>query len=80
MAITPEPDPPLLVELDTLFEFEAPAGAGDGATFVVSLATLLQCLCIAEQRFLVPPLDPDWEARTIPPTLRARSRVNPVIG
>ncbi|MDD5395322.1 MAG: hypothetical protein PHE17_20045 [Thiothrix sp.] len=56
------------VDFGALFEF------GDGRTgesFGVSLATLLQCLCIAEQRYLVPPFEPDWEIQTIPPALRA---------
>jgi hypothetical protein len=60
------------VDFGTLFEF------GDnhtGEAFGVSLATLLQCLCITEQRYLVPPLDSAWEALAIPPVLRAMSSI-----
>ncbi|OQX01777.1 MAG: hypothetical protein BWK73_44980 [Thiothrix lacustris] len=56
------------VDFGTLFEF---VDSNTGEAFGVSLATLLQCLCIAEQRYLVPPLEPDWEGQMIPPALRA---------
>ncbi|MDD5395353.1 MAG: hypothetical protein PHE17_20200 [Thiothrix sp.] len=51
-----------------MFEFE---DSKTGTAFGVPLAVLLQCLCIAEQRHLVPPLEPEWEVLTIPPALRA---------
>lgn len=59
-------------DLWAVFEFE---DGRTGETFGVSLATLLQCLCIAEQRHLVPPLEADWESRTMPPVLRRMARV-----
>jgi len=59
-------------DLGAVFEFE---DARTGESFGVSLATLLQCLCIAEQRHLVPPLEADWESRTIPPALRCMARL-----
>lgn len=61
MTITNEPD------YSILFHFE------DGVTgedFTVSLATLLQCLCIADHHQLVPPLDQGWTESNIPPILR----------
>ncbi|QTR51594.1 hypothetical protein [Candidatus Thiothrix anitrata] len=61
------------VDFEVLFEF---ADAKTGEAFGVSLATLLQCLCIAEQRYLVPPFEPDWEWKVIPPTLRASAACN----
>lgn len=57
-------------DLWALFEFH---DSKTGEEFGVSLATLLQCLCIAEQCHLVPPLETDWELRTIPPVLRERA-------
>lgn len=65
----PSPRPP---DFSAVFEFE---DRRTGETFGVSLATLLQCLCIAEQRHLVPPFERDWEATTIPPALRAISTI-----
>lgn len=59
-------------DLRAVFEFE---DGRTGESFGVSLATLLQCLCIAEQRHLVPPLEADWELRTIPPALRRLARL-----
>ncbi len=56
----------------TFFEFQE---AKSGKKFTVTLATLLQCLCIAEQQFIVPPFEPDWEAATIPPLLRSMSQI-----
>lgn len=61
-----------MVELASVFEFH---DARTGQNFGVSLATLLQCLCIAEQRQLVPPLEAAWEAQTFAPTLRELSRL-----
>lgn len=63
-----QPMSPSPVDFGTLFEF---GDVKTGEAFGVSLATLLQCLCIAEQRCLVPPLEPDWEAQAIPAALRA---------
>lgn len=60
------------MDFGALFEF------GDnktGETFGVSLATLLQCLCITEQHYLIPPFEPDWEVQAIPPVLRAYAAV-----
>lgn len=61
----------LASDLGAVFEFQ------DGSTqqhVGVSLATLLQCLCIAEQCHLVPPLDPEWEAHSLPAVLRDASQ------
>lgn len=55
-----------------IFEFQ---DGNNGETFGVSLATLLQCLCIAEQRHIVPPFEADWEVKTIPPALREMSAI-----
>jgi hypothetical protein len=57
-------------DLWAVFEFQ---DGSIGQAFGVSLATLLQCLCIAEQRHFVPPFEEAWEAATIPPVLRAMS-------
>ncbi|BAP88338.1 uncharacterized protein E1O_12070 [Burkholderiales bacterium GJ-E10] len=59
-------------DLFALFAFEE-RGLGE---FGVSLATLLQCLCIAEQRHLVPPFDPDWERATLPLALRKMAEID----
>jgi hypothetical protein len=67
-----QPAAPTPVNFGALFEF---GDAKTGESFGVSLATLLQCLCIAEQRYLVPPLEPDWETQVIPPVLRAYAAV-----
>lgn len=64
MVSLPPPD------LWAVFEFH---DGNTSQTFGVSLATLLQCLCIAEQRHIVPPFEEAWEAATIPPALRAMS-------
>lgn len=64
---TASPPPP---DLWAVFEFQ---DGGTGQTFGVSLATLLQCLCIAERHRIVPPFEEAWEAATIPPALRAMS-------
>lgn len=63
---------PLPPDLAAVFEFHDP---GTGQSMGVSLATLLQCLCIAEQRHLVPPLEPEWEAQSLPPVLREMSQL-----
>jgi hypothetical protein len=42
--------------IDTIFHFEN----RDGLAFGVSLKTMLECLRIAEQQFLVPPFEPEW--------------------
>ena len=60
-------------DLSAIFEFQ---DTRTDQTFGVSLATFLQCLCIAEQRHLVPPFEEAWEAATIPPALRAMSTVS----
>jgi hypothetical protein len=67
-AIT-NPVPP---DLAAVFEFH---DSHAGTRLGVSLATLLQCLCIAEQCHLVPPLEADWELKTLPPALRELSQV-----
>jgi hypothetical protein len=54
----------------TVFEFQ---DTKTGETFGVSLATLLQCLCIAERRHVIPPFEPDWEVMSIPSALREMS-------
>lgn len=59
-------------ELTSIFEFQ---DSRTGQHFGVSLATLLQCLCIAEQRHLVPLFETDWETLTLPPALRALSQL-----
>lgn len=64
------PQLPNLPDLSTLFEFE---DGSTGESFGVSLATLLQCLCIMEQCYIVPPFESEWEAITVPPVLRARA-------
>ncbi|WNV05911.1 hypothetical protein RP726_05725 [Candidatus Methylospira mobilis] len=63
---------PNLPDLSTLFEFE---DSRSGESFGVSLATLLQCLCVIEQRYIVPPFESEWEAQTIPPVLRAMATI-----
>ena len=68
---TPNSLPP---DFATLFKFEE---VKTKKTFGVSLATLLQCLCIAEQRHLVPPFEAAWEAISIPKTLREMSKNPP---
>jgi hypothetical protein len=55
------------INYGTIFDF---SNAQNATQVGVSLATLLQCLCIAEQRHLVPPLEPEWEQMTIPSILR----------
>ncbi|WP_368759036.1 hypothetical protein [Pseudomonas aeruginosa] len=64
---------PSAPDLGAVFEFH---DNRTGLSLGVYLATLLQCLCIAEQRHLVPPLEPDWEAETLPPALREMSRLD----
>ena len=66
----PDQDTPLSPDLWAVFEFQ---DSNAGEAFGVSLATLLQCLCIAEQRHVVPPFENDWEAAVIPKALRAMS-------
>lgn len=60
-------------DLAAVFEFQ---NGRSGVSLGVSLATLLQCLCIAEQRHLVPSLESDWELATLPPEFRAMARLN----
>ncbi|KPW36294.1 hypothetical protein [Pseudomonas coronafaciens] len=60
-------------DLAAVFEFQ---DSRAGKSLGVSLATLLQCLCIAEQRHLVAPLEADWELETLPPALREMARLN----
>lgn len=57
-------------DFGAVFEFQ---DSRSGEIFGISLATLLQCLCIAEQRHLVPPFEVNWEVKTIPPALREMS-------
>ena len=54
-------------DLAATFAFEDVRG---DRVFLVSLATLLQCLVIAEKRHLVPPFDRDWAARAVPAVIR----------
>lgn len=54
------------IDLSTVFEFQS----GKKAPIGVYLATLLQCLCLAEQQHLVPPLEADWLDAVIPPSSR----------
>lgn len=49
-------------DLSTVFEFQIGKEPPTG----VYLATLLQCLCLAEQQHLVPPLETDWLDAVIP--------------
>lgn len=64
---------PVSPDLTAMFEFHDPQA---GQRFGVSLATLLQCLCIAEQRHLVPPLEAAWEAESLPAVLREMSQLS----
>lgn len=59
-------------DLWAVFEFQ---DSNTGETFGVSFATLLQCLCIAEQCQAVPPFEPEWEVMTIPIALREMSAI-----
>jgi hypothetical protein len=59
-------------DLWTAFEYQ---DRHTGEQFGVSLATLLQCVCIAEQLHAVPQLEADWEALTIPSVLRERANL-----
>jgi hypothetical protein len=60
-------------DLTAVFEFE---DQQTGASVGVTLATLLQCLCIAQERCLVPPFEPEWEAATIDPVIREMARLS----
>ncbi|WP_408914481.1 hypothetical protein [Brucella pseudogrignonensis] len=62
-------------DFGALIEFE---NAESGQVFVITVATLLQCLCIAEHELIVPPFEPEWAAVAIPLLLRERSRCKPV--
>lgn len=53
-------------DLSTVFEFQT----GKEPPTAVYLATLLQCLCLAEQQHLVPPLEADWLEAVIPASSR----------
>ncbi|CZT26104.1 hypothetical protein PCPL58_p3084 (plasmid) [Pseudomonas cerasi] len=64
---------PLAPDLGAIFEFQ---DSRAGTSLGVSLATLLQCLCIAEQRNLVPPFEADWAVETIPPALLEMAQLN----
>ena len=66
-GVSPSPD------LWAVFEYR---DSSTGEKFGVSLATLLQCLCVAEQRHVVPPFEADWEAVTIPQALRDRAALS----
>ena len=66
------PDPAVIApDLGALFEFE---DTRSGRRFTVSLAVLLQCLCIAEAHMTVPPFEAELEFATIPDQLRAMAR------
>ncbi|WP_139240041.1 hypothetical protein [Azotobacter vinelandii] len=69
-------DPNLLAspEWTTIFEFQ---NSHTGERFGVTLATLLQCLCIAEQCHLVPPFEADWEKAAIPTAIRSLATICP---
>jgi len=62
-------------DFGALIEFE---DSRTQSSFVVTMATLLQCLCIAEEHLLVPPFEAEWAATTIPPVLREWSICRPV--
>ena len=64
--------PDVRSELDAVLEFE---DKRSGTPVGVSVATLLQCLCIAQERCLVPPFEADWEAATIDPVIREMARL-----
>lgn len=53
-------------DLSIVFEFQA----GKEPPTAVFLATLLQCLCLAEQQHLIPPLEADWLEAVIPASSR----------
>lgn len=46
----------------------------EGRDFWLSPGTLLQCLHVAANESRVPPLDPEWIERAIPPAYRAQPR------
>lgn len=52
--------------------------AETGEAFVITVATLLQCLCIAEEQLIVPPFEPVWSVVCIPTILRERSKCTPL--
>lgn len=60
-----------MIDFSTIFEFQ---DLDPPITFGISLATLLQCLCIAEQRNFVPAFEESWESVTIPAKLREWSQ------
>lgn len=68
----PDGDFSLSPDYWAVFEFQ---DSSAGETFGVSLATLLQCLCIAEQRHIVPPFEADWAAITISSMLREKADI-----
>ena len=59
------------IDFGTAFEF---SDSRTGQNFCVTLATLLQCLCIAEQQHIVPPFETAWEVEAIPVELRAMAQ------
>ena len=73
VLIMPDQEISLSPDLWAIFEYQ---DSSTGEKFGVSLATLLQCLCIAEQRHVVPPFEANWEAVTIPKTLRERAAIS----
>lgn len=60
------------IDFGTIFELQDGAS---GQTYGVTLATLLQCLCVAEQRYMVPPFEPEWAAESLPDLLRERALI-----
>lgn len=64
------------IDLGTVFEFRS---AESSDSFGVTLATLLQCLCAAEARGLVPPLEKEWEVAVIPKFIREMMADLPIV-
>ncbi|PRA81781.1 hypothetical protein CQ054_20080 [Ochrobactrum sp. MYb29] len=62
-------------DFGALIEFQ---NSETGEVFLITVGTLLQCLCVAEQQLVVPPFEPDWAAVAIPPILRKRSCCKPL--
>ncbi len=59
------------IDLGTVFEFSHETS---GEFFGMTLATLLQCLCVAEELGFVPPLDTAWSKAVIPSVIQIRTQ------
>jgi hypothetical protein len=55
-------------DLTALFEFET---GDEHMPVLVSVATLLQCLCISRDFFLTPPLPQSWQESAMPEQIAA---------